>query len=105
MRQEEMFPRAAPKWYTDLREARDGLDPELARVKLGLAAHIFEFCESRAGTEFHMSELNDWVSSRRGVAPSSPDRILRQLRLDGIIRYTVVNRGKSLYRIDSVRSD
>ena len=106
-RQHTMFDTPPPKWWAERRAF-----PDLDRVNANLSEHVFDFClnvydnggDDRAGSrEFHMGDLVKWVLGRRGSAPSSPDRILRQLRIDGLVSYTVVNRSQSLYRIDQVR--
>ena len=54
------------------------------------------------GAEFRMPELLGYVRRRfPHSAPASVDRLLRQLRLDGKVDYTVVNRRQSLYRVDA----
>jgi len=53
---------------------------------------------------FFSEELFRFVSAIKAVAPGTPDRILRQLKKDNMIDYTVVNRPVSFYRIDRVRA-
>ncbi len=74
---------------------------ELARVTSVLAKRILEFFawRSRGASEFHASELHDWVEkSIPNTAPASADRVMRDLRKAGLVRYVVVNRRQSLYR-------
>lgn len=83
----------------------------LARVGGRIGPHVLEFCRiirdlsARHGgePEFRMGGLVGFILAR-GVqcAPASADRILRQLRAQGFVAYTVVDRAASLYRIDSV---
>jgi hypothetical protein len=49
---------------------------------------------------FTATDLRQYVQLRVGgyVAPSSPDRILRNLRKKGKVNYTLINRSRSLYR-------
>jgi hypothetical protein len=80
---------------------------ELTRVKARISKHVLTFvtkCNMKSIPEFQMRELQEYVFKKMGhyVAPDSPSRILRQLRLDGALNYTVVNRRKSLYRIEEV---
>ena len=108
--QHTMFDTPPPKWWVK----RQRVDPELVRVAGNLSEHVFDFCsniydngdDDRAGSrEFHMGDLVKWVLKRKGSAPSSPDRILRQLRIYGLVKYTVVNRTQSHYPIHQVRTD
>lgn len=72
-----------------------------------LSLEIIDYCANRVGREMPIAWLQDHVVGRfkvRGerILPSSVDRILRQLRHEGIIDYQVTNRRQSLYRIDRV---
>jgi hypothetical protein len=83
-------------------EQQDNLD----RVKLSIGSIVEEFCRGRLASgavEFRISELTTYVLGRSLRAPASPDRILRQLRLEGVVSYEVTNRAQSLYRITGVR--
>jgi Fe2+ or Zn2+ uptake regulation protein len=72
---------------------------ELARVTSKLAARILRFFGQRTAFEFHASELHDFVAQEfPGCAPASADRVMRDLRKAGLVRYVVVNRRQSLYR-------
>ena len=74
----------------------------LERVGGVIADAILGFCAKRlvAGKpEFFSNELREHVSQISPVAPASADRILRALRRAGRVRYVVVNRAKSLYRL------
>jgi uracil-DNA glycosylase family 4 len=73
---------------------------ELERVSARISAAVFAFLE-RIGVagSFHAEALRDWVVSEIRVAPSSADRILRDLRARGSIDYKVLNRRQSLYYI------
>jgi hypothetical protein len=46
-----------------------------------------------------MPELHDYIRKNARVAPASPDRVLRQLRKQGVIDYRVVSRSASQYEI------
>ncbi len=71
----------------------------LQRVRSKTQEAIATFFDRLAdGETFHAQELRDFVASQVPVAPSSPDRVMRAMRLDGVIRYEVVNRRESLYR-------
>jgi hypothetical protein len=85
----------------------------LERVSGKIAAEVLHFCAGRVRSvgqpenvlgAFHLEELTRWVRARIGIAPDSPGRILRMLRQAGQIRYEVLNRRKSLYRVDWVQS-
>jgi hypothetical protein len=73
----------------------------LHRVSKAIAPHVLEFCRERLSSapNFHAYELNSFVNERCYGAPGSADRILRQLRHKGFVRYEVVDRAKSHYRV------
>lgn len=88
------------------RRSRTEQQENLDRVKLSIGSIVEESCRERLASdavEFRISELTAYVLGRSVRAPASPDRILRQLRLDGVVNYEVVNRAQSLYRIRGVR--
>lgn len=74
----------------------------LARVSSRIGAVVLAFCAERVGREFVAQDLRDHVAHHELAAPASPDRILRLLRQGGLVDYVVVDRRKSLYRIDAV---
>lgn len=84
---------------------------QLERVGGKIAGAVLDFCRRHyryAGTtpsicQFHLEELASSVRSATGIAPDSPGRILRMLRQAGQIRYRVLNRRQSLYRVDWVK--
>ncbi len=80
-------------------------DRELARVACGIATVVLDFCRRslEAGGTFHLSDLSGYVVRQTGAAPSSPDRILRDLKAKGHISYTV-ERAASRYTLTGVRS-
>ena len=80
-------------------------DPEYSRVRSGIAGHIVAFCRSRVGATFHAEDLRRYVAQRTDRAPSSADRILRGLRDEGVIGYTVEDRASSLYSVQAVNED
>jgi hypothetical protein len=72
---------------------------ERARVYSKIAPIIMEFYEDHAGTAFHAEDLRTFVRDRAPeIAPDSPGRILRALRLEGRLDYVVLNRRDSLYQ-------
>jgi hypothetical protein len=72
---------------------------ERERVYSKIAPIIMEFSMVRAGTQFHAEELRTFVRDRAPeIAPDSPGRILRALRLEGRLNYVVLNRRDSLYQ-------
>jgi PD-(D/E)XK nuclease superfamily len=71
----------------------------LERVYRAIAAAIMEFYHAGPTRSFHVEELRLYVRERVAlIAPDSPGRILRQLRLDGSLDYVVLNRRQSLYQ-------
>jgi hypothetical protein len=69
------------------------------RVYDRIAPLILEFQRCCGERLFHAEELRTFVRDRvPEIAPASPDRILRQLRLEKRLGYEVVNRSASLYR-------
>lgn len=78
---------------------------ELARVTSAIAQAILGFLRARLNNgmpEFHAEELRQWVKASLQTAPASADRVLRDLRAAGRVRYVVINRRASLYRIEHV---
>ena len=75
------------------------------RVRSRLAQSILAFLRSRLDADglFHAADLHQWVAREAQAAPGSADRILWLLRADGLVRYAVINRAASLYRIEEVR--
>jgi len=74
----------------------------LERVQTNIGDHVAQFMRQRwhdGPQQFHIRELHDWIFQRTQIAPASPDRILRQLRLDGVCDYKVVDRQESLYEV------
>lgn len=52
-------------------------------------------------TTFHADDLREFVMRAVGrTAPGSADRVLRDLRARGLVRYQVINRRESLYRLE-----
>ena len=74
---------------------RENLD----RVYSRIAGHIITFHDERRGQYFRAEDLRQYVLDREpSIAPGSPDRILREMRLKGVLSYEVVNRRASLYQ-------
>jgi len=82
--------------------SRDNDTPlERSRVFGKLAPIIMQYAERNAGRTFHVEQLRRYVERAYpgvGVAPDSPGRILRELRLLGKLDYVVLNRRDSLYQ-------
>ncbi len=78
----------------------DEEQPEnLDRVYSRIARHIMAFRVERGGDLFQAEDLRQYVLDLDpSIAPGSPDRILREMRLKGVLNYTVVNRRASLYQ-------
>jgi len=80
---------------------------ELSRVQANIGNLVERFVRDRwqtAQPRFYIQDLHDYIAARTQIAPASPDRILRQLRLEGKFDYKVVNRSDSCYEITSVNS-
>ena len=77
---------------------------QLARVKGSIAEHVIDFCKSvGVGNEFTGNGLFLYCVGRAtNVSPGSPTRILRVLQKDHVLKYTIVNRSQSLYRLDEL---
>jgi hypothetical protein len=76
-------------------------DPgERDRVFSRIAPIILQFKDERPQGTFHVEELREYVLVRLSgeIAPDSPGRILRELRLQGMLDYVVINRRQSLYQ-------
>ncbi len=70
--------------------------PDLARVSSRIGGAVLAFC--RQHRQFHAGDLHAHVAIY-GVAPASADRILRDLRQRGVVRYRCVSRRESLYEV------
>jgi len=72
---------------------------ERARVYSRIAPVILTFAADHAGQTFHAEQLRRYVLHHDpAIAPDSPGRILRELRLGGKLDYVVLNRRQSLYQ-------
>jgi len=72
----------------------------LTRVSDRISASILVFWRKLGyGREFTMMELQTFVNERVKCSPDSPSRILRAMRLEGTVNYSVIDRAKSRYRI------
>ena len=80
---------------------------ELSRVQANIGDLVERFVLDRwqrGQLRFHIQDLHDYIAARTLIAPASPDRILRQLRLEGKFDYKVVNRSDSCYQITAITS-
>ncbi len=79
-------------------------DPEQReRVSERIGHAILDYARIHCGEDFHMDHLRRFIATVIGpIAPASPDRILRDLRQRGKLKYVVVDRRRSLYRITEV---
>lgn len=76
-------------------------DRELTRVTSRIGTAIHAFCTARVGKTFTAAELREHVATACGTtAPASADRVLRQLRKQGVVAYRVVNRSASTYLVE-----
>ena len=81
----------------------DDAPEERARVRSRIAPFIMTFHENHAGRLFNAEQLRRYVRGfAPGIAPDSPGRILRELRLEGRLDYVVVNRRRSLYQFRTI---
>lgn len=79
-----------------------GQQEQLSRVRERIQNLVISFIKNvGTGNQFHADQLREWVSDRVAVAPGSADRILRDLRQRGYLNYSILNRKKSLYRVES----
>jgi|HubBroStandDraft_2_1064218.scaffolds.fasta_scaffold00590_11 hypothetical protein len=70
------------------------------RVREKVAALIVEFFRSRGvGRDFHLWEVEEYVGQASNATPGSAGRVLRALNVEGRIRYRLVSRTSSAYRI------
>jgi hypothetical protein len=81
-------------------------NPELQHASSQIEAAIISFTRTRVQTNpiWLSAELHRYVNlyTSGASAPSSTDRILRKLRGEGKIRYEIINRSKSLYKVLAV---
>ena len=78
---------------------RDDAPEERARVYSRIAPLIMMFSRDYAGQQFSAEQLRQYVLRiAPDIAPDSPGRILRALRLEGRLDYVVINRRQSLYQ-------
>lgn len=72
---------------------------DLERVTSRIGQAVLGFC--RANRQFRADQLRAHVAKECGAsAPASADRVLRELKARGAIKYRVVNRSQSLYSIE-----
>ncbi len=72
---------------------------QLQRVTDRIGRLIVQFFDAhQVGETFHAEDLRKHVDARMVTAPGSSDRVMRSLRLRGVVNYEVVNRRESLYR-------
>ena len=78
---------------------------QINRVKRKIGQLVTDFVYEvwqRSEKTFYVGELQQYVRARLPAAPASPDRILRQLRREGMLDYEVIDRSASRYRVLSV---
>jgi hypothetical protein len=79
------------------------MDQNLDRVTRSIGDTIVDFCIARKNInqpQFHMAELTKFVADDgHSIAPDSAGRVLRSLRQDGLIAYTLKSRRDSLYEL------
>lgn len=87
------------------RAMREDQKAHLERVSARIGALIVSFCRDRLATkrpDFHMHELTSWLALHVNTAPDSASRILRHLKAKNVVRYDLVSRRSSLYRVTKV---
>jgi len=84
----------------------DAQPRELSRVTGRIGELIVEFIEQRLRTqpEFHAADLHKFVAAHETVAPDSPIRVMRDMKQQGQINYTLLSRRGSLYRAERNRT-
>ena len=83
----------------DLALKRDGRKPDdLERAANSSRAIIHDFRKTKSDKTWRMAELQSYVTQRSTASPSSVDRVLRKMKGDGELNYTVIDRSKSIYR-------
>ena len=70
----------------------------LQRVSGNIAGFVREFLRATRGADFHDADLVRYVLSRTCCCPSSPGRILREMKRKQEVRVVLVSRSRSLYR-------
>jgi hypothetical protein len=78
---------------------------ELGRVTGNIGEAVLDFAKARLAGDpiFHADDLRQSVESAGLiVAPNSPYRIMYNLARQGKLKYTVVSRSGSTYRIEEV---
>ena len=83
-------------------EQDDNLERVKSKIGKAIIAFITHVYATRTDRRFHMNELATHVSTETHTAPASPDRILRELRRDGLVDYVVVSRKNSLYEVTAI---
>lgn len=76
------------------------MNTDLNRVEKNIAQVVTEFVTAHIGKEFKGADLRNAVALAIGftrVAPSSPDRVMRDLKKRKKVNYKLVSRSKSLY--------
>lgn len=69
----------------------------LTRVSGRIAGIVLDFLRAHVGQQFHLSELQTYCQARAPGSPTSPDRVMRDLKRRGLCSYRVLSRSDSLY--------
>lgn len=78
-----------------------GSPANLESVSKRISEAVATFVKRNLYQEFTAQDLRIYVQNKIGVfgvAPGSPDRIMRSLRQRSVINYELLDRSKSLYR-------
>jgi len=79
---------------------------ELNRVSDRIAAVVVDFYnEHEPGYEFTLHEVTLYVMQKVVCSPTSPYRVMADLRKKGQVNYVVLSRKESLYRMTKLEED
>lgn len=83
------------------------MNEDLQRVKKKLDQHVLDFLAQRKADDgqFHSIDLVRYCMAQCHCSPESPARIMRALADAGKVRYTLLSRSDSLYRVDFVAAE
>lgn len=79
---------------------------ELERVSEKVSQHVIDFFNQHGpGYEFNLHEITLYVMQRVKCSPTSPYRIMADLKSKNQVNYTVLSRKESLYRMTEPEED
>ena len=81
-------------------------DSELERVSERIAAVVIDFFnEHGPGYEFNLHEITLYVMQKVVCSPTSPYRVMADLRKKDRLNYIVMSRKESLYRMTAIAEE